>query len=434
MLSVSALLRRFTVFRISVLIFLISFCIRTGLVVYRGEYREIYRRDESTVALAVLRGEGYANPYMIPTGPTAHYPPGHPAILIAIYSVFGTGITAEIAKHIWTCSVVSLQYALLPTAAIALQLPAAAGIVAGLAGAFLPLKYATETSGEWDTPEAAVLLILLIMMSGRRRSVARAFVYGALWGIAFHFAPQFLPLTIAIIALELIRKANPIRHVAVTIAAAALVLLPWTVRNYRTMGGMFFVRDNFGLELALSNRPNAGLTVMDNFPEEERSVHPGTSRRECARILRMGEVAYQRLRLQEAKAWIADSPGEFTTLTVRRISWFWFNKTDVLFKDLFYWLLTLTSWSGLYLLHRRWKTEIAVRPDPLRVLSTPLLILTIWVVYPLVYYIIQGSTRYRYPIDWTFLLTTGYLAYVLSLRLAGPRRVQRYALATTCLR
>ncbi len=235
-------------------------------MVYRGEYREIYRRDESTVALAVLRGEGYANPYMIPTGPTAHYPPGHPAILIAIYSVFGSGITAEIAKHIWTCSVVSLQYALLPTAAIALQLPAAAGIVAGLAGAFLPLKYATETSGEWDTPEAAVLLILLIMMSGRRRSVARAFGYGALWGVAFHFAPQFLPLTIAIIALELIRKANPIRHVAVTIAAAALVLLPWTIRNYRTMGGLFFVRDNFGLELALSNRPNAGLTVMDNFP------------------------------------------------------------------------------------------------------------------------------------------------------------------------
>lgn len=434
MLSFSGLSRRVTVFRVSALIFLISFCIRIGLVVYKGEYHEIYRRDESTVALAVLRGEGYANPYMVPTGPTAHYPPGHPAILIAIYKLFGTGITAEIVKHVWTCSVVSVLYALLPAAALALQLPAVAGIAAGLLGALLPLKYATETSGEWDTPEAAVLLVLLIMMSGRRRSVARAFGYGALWGIAFQFAPQLLPLAMAIIALELIRKANPVRHVAVTIAAAALVLLPWTIRNYRTMGSLFFVRDNFGLELALSNRPNAGLTVMDNFPEEERSVHPGTSRRECARILSMGEVAYHHLRLQEAKAWIAANPGEFARLTLRRISWFWFNKTDVLLKDLFYWILTLTSWCGLYLLHRRWRTESAARPDPLRVLSTPLLILTIWVVYPLVYYIIQGSTRYRYPIDWTFLLTTGYCAYLVAIRLARSRRLQRYALATTCLR
>ncbi len=40
------------------------------------------------------------------------------------------------------------------------------------------------------------------------------------------------------------------------------------------------------------------------------------------------------------------------------------------------------------------------RSQPLRAKIVAL----IWVVYPLVFYIVQFDRRYRHPIEWTFLL------------------------------
>lgn len=53
---------------------------------------------------------------MAPTGATAHYAPGHPFILAGIYRVFGQGLEGEFAKHVWSCGVTSVQYALLALA------------------------------------------------------------------------------------------------------------------------------------------------------------------------------------------------------------------------------------------------------------------------------------------------------------------------------
>jgi len=36
------------------------------------------------------------------------------------------------------------------------------------------------------------------------------------------------------------------------------------------------------------------------------------------------------------------------------------------------------------------------------------IILPIWLTFPLIYYLIESVDRYRYPIDWTFLLTAAY--------------------------
>jgi hypothetical protein len=38
--------------------------------------------------------------------------------------------------------------------------------------------------------------------------------------------------------------------------------------------------------------------------------------------------------------------------------------------------------------------------------QTALLFTTTWLTYPIPYYFFQASTRYRYPIDWIFLLLT----------------------------
>jgi hypothetical protein len=71
-----------------------------------------------------------------------------------------------------------LRSALLPSAAVLLRMPLASGVAAGVAGALLPLKYETETGGEWEAPEAAVLslvlLVLTISCAGSARSPCRS--------------------------------------------------------------------------------------------------------------------------------------------------------------------------------------------------------------------------------------------------------------------
>jgi len=37
-----------------------------------------------------------------------------------------------------------------------------------------------------------------------------------------------------------------------------VVILPWTVRNRLQFGGWFFIRSNFGIELAQANHDGAG--------------------------------------------------------------------------------------------------------------------------------------------------------------------------------
>ena len=392
----------------SVAIFLLSFAVRLSLVMIRGDHLKFNRGDESTVALALVRGQGYANPFMVPTGATAHYAPGHPFILAGIYRVFGQGLEGEFAKHVWSCGVTSVQYALLPSAAILLRMPLASGVAAGVVGALLPLKYETETGGEWEAPEAAVLsLVLLVLTISCAGSARMAMWLGFLWGVMFHFAPQFLPVMLGTLAVQVvILRVCSIRHAAAWLAVCGLTVLPWSIRNYRELHGLFFIRDSLGLELMISNRPDAGLTVMDNFPEESRSVHPGTSRRECQRILDLGgEVPYNREKLAQARAWIIANPAKFLDLTWRRFTWFWFNRTGILWKDGIYSLLVLGGFWGVFRLLRVNR-------------RAGLIFVATWVLYPLIYYFIQCSTRYRYPIDWTFLLLASYA--VVSRALGGP--------------
>ena len=57
---------------------------------------------------------------------------------------------------------------MLPFAAVSLGLPMGAGLLAGLSGALLPLKFRTETSGAWEAPWTAVMLIILTVRAARR--------------------------------------------------------------------------------------------------------------------------------------------------------------------------------------------------------------------------------------------------------------------------
>lgn len=389
-------------FQLSALIFILAFGIRLGLVVYRQDYQEYTRTDMSTVALAVLRGDGYSNAFPPVPLPTAVYPPGHPTVLMGIYSVFGQGHRGEFAKHVWACAASALQYALLPWVALQLGLPVLAGLLAGAVGAVTPLKYVTETSGEWDGPDTAILAILVtVLMASGKWTASRAAAVGAFCGFVVLFAPQLFTAMCALMLVRLfLTRTASFPQAFVWAGAFVLMITPWTIRNYRLFDSLFFIRSNFGLELAISNRDNAGIDVMTNFPPEPLAVHPQMSRREAARMRQLGETAYFREKKQQGQQWILAHPAKFAELTAKRFTYFWFHRTGALAKDAFHWIVTAAGIAGLALLWRRNR-------------ETAYLFATIWLTFPVLYYIMQASTRYRYPIDWTYLLLAGYAAVVV---------------------
>jgi multisubunit Na+/H+ antiporter MnhC subunit len=106
----------------------------------------------------------------------------------------------------------------------------------------------------------------------------------------------------------------------------------------------------------------------------------------------VGEVAYDKSQSQEAMQWIRSNPDAFAHLVGLRIFHFWFPMGRNLMHTALEWSLTVLAMIGLYLLYFRHR-------------AAALLILAMWLLYPPVYYIVLWSSRYRYPLNWTLILT-----------------------------
>ena len=84
-----------------VLIFLLGFSIRLFFLTQASE-RAILPHDrweDTAIATSLVERGEFADPYMIPTGPTAHLPPLVPGILALFWSLFGMGLASGYASR-----------------------------------------------------------------------------------------------------------------------------------------------------------------------------------------------------------------------------------------------------------------------------------------------------------------------------------------------
>jgi hypothetical protein len=174
------------------------------------------------------------------------------------------------------------------------------------------------------------------------------------------------------------------------IAAAILVIAPWGVRNYVQLGSPILTRSNFGLEFYLANNDRASPLMMENGSLYD-CCHPLQNADQARQVQRIGEVEYNRRLMQKAVEWVREHPVRFVQLTALRIWYMWVPKAPEELRTLAFRLLSLLSLSGIILI---WRTH---RKAAL-LLSVPL------IVYPLPYYLMQIHFRYRYPMNFIFLL------------------------------
>jgi hypothetical protein len=335
------------------------------------------------------------NPYAIPTGPTAHVAPVYPLILASFYDITRTKQGMIFAAGMLGAIAVALECALLPWFARTLNMPVRAAYLAGAVLA-VPVFTWVEIGGSWETPLVALSLLALVgwtargIISGDIEWKQGALI-GAGWGAGMLLAPNLATVFAVLLLVALVtQRRQPMRWLGYAVAAslaAALVLLPYSIRNWKVLGGFAFVRDNFGLEFAVSNGPKSHATIRDNLGPDGPLVknHPFLSVEEAARVKELGELAYNRARLQEGKAWVAAHPAVFAKLTAQRLWLFWVSASTRLHQSALGLVCGLLALVGLVQLYRRDRLSAGIMAAALVGFSIP-------------YLFVQQDARYSYPL------------------------------------
>ena len=388
-------------------VFVLALVLRLPLLALRPP--TVY--TENIKAGFTLAQRGYlGDPFAIPTGPTAHLSPAYPALVAAIRSLTPSDAACLHTLSVILALITSCNIAALLPIARALQLPAAAGTIAALLW-LIPFFGWIELSAEHETPLTVAALLALVTLLIRtlekaRPSVARGAGLGLAAGAAAYVTPTVLPVSVLVTLVGACRlrwKApGLIAALAAAAVAFALVILPYTLRNHHTFGQWFFMRDNFGLELAMSNGPNARATEAENGAAGGTlRAHPFNSRITAAAVRELGEVEYNHQLQRSAFAWIKANPGRFLGLVAERVGYMVLPQSPRWYQRVLAGTISLMAIAGGVLLWRsRYKFGIQCLAAAV-------------VGYLLVYLLVEHDIRYMYPALVLESLIAGSFAAVL---------------------
>lgn len=352
-------------------------------------------RELGAITISLTKTGQFANPYMIPTGPTAHLPPIIPYIISLIYRWFGLTYQAGYVSRLFVIANGSLLYAMLPWLSDKLGTTRYAGFMGGIAGVLL-IEW--HGHGEYLTGIVMGLLLVAFLRRWTKNSISwpGSFLLGLAIGAAFHLQPALLPVMLGCMAFELWWSRSHRRWAFLSVLALGVVIacIPWGWRNYTTFNALFFVRSNLGLELRLGNHEGAAA-MMDVLVAQEEPRHPKAHFAEARKLREVGEIAYMRQAGYEALEWIRTNPGDFLWLTLQRFANLWAGPLHRPKAAAGVFALTILAFWGA------WRTfpglTIPQRASFLIPLAT----------YPIIYYMVAYMPRYRVPIDWILFILAG---------------------------
>ena len=231
----------------------------------------------------------------------------------------------------------------------------------------------------------AVLLLLATLLVMQRGKIISGFCMGA----------SILANPISMLPLAVLAIRRGAAWFAVAGGLALLVCSPWIVRNWMVLGAPYFVRDNFGLELFLSNQDQSSPEMINNGAMLQ---HPSYNPGEAGQVAKIGEGPYNRAKLALAMYWIFGHPGHFLWLCVQRVFWYWFPSPAEGWPAYIYRLVNVLAIVGIWLARRTWGALHLVLAA---------------VCYSLPYVLIQSDLRYSFPMLWVPALLAGFALHEL---------------------
>jgi hypothetical protein len=384
-------------------------------------YHNIVHSEMEAIALNVA-GHGRYDLYGVPT---AYCTPVFPLYLAGLFSVLGTGSLAQFVKVTLSCVASALRCGLVPLFAIDAGLGRGVAVLAGGLSVLYGAVYSgamiqAEISGGLDAPFVALALLIVVwailrMWRGGAWQTHTPWWFFAFCGFCALLNPSLLPamggfLVAGAIACPAGARRRYLRQTALAALGILAFLLPWAIRNYRSVGAPIMTRSNFGIEFWVSN---GGADRTYDHPYNYETYHPTRSPFEAAKVAELGEVEYSRMRLQEGIDWVRAHPGGFLRLTAQRFAAWWFPPLPVILLPPRI-VLTLLAFAGLWLMFR-------LQP------IVAWLFLVTWITFPDVYYIVHQTIRYRYPMDWQLLLAASVALFAAYRAVTARLRARRAA-------
>ena len=390
------------------LLFLAALAVRAAFVAFaapRGE--DLIFPDAAiydSIARNWLAGKGFRED----SGRQASRAPGYPVFLAACHSIGlqrpqGISLVQAIAD-----SAMCVLLALLGRRLCGDW----AGIVAGCIAAIYPFFiYFTgfllaETL--FTLGLVALMLFLFECADALEKSASRALlvsvIAGVLLGLLVLLRSSLLLFPLFLLPIWLARRGHRLGAMAAwgtMIAAMALVMLPWIVRNYGIFGRFIPTTLQVGESLYEANSPCAdGGPMMDRIDwVKERGGRP------------MGEYENNQFFKNAALRYIREHPGRFCALAVEKFARFWNPLPNYgPYRRPLGIAVSICAWAPIILL------ACAGILKRKREIAPPLLLLSPVAYFTLLHMVFVGSVRYRTPI----------MPFVILLAASGAESVRAW--------
>jgi len=345
----------------------------------------------------LARGHGFIHPYVWELHhravASAVHPPLFPLVL-AVASVFGG--TSFLAHKLLACAIGAATVALAGLLGREVAGPRA-GVVAAVLAAVYPNLWAVDGILMPETLYALVigLVLLAAYRFGRRPTLATAGAVGAAVGLAVLTRGEAIFLVV-LLALPL-AALRGWRWLPAMVAATALVLTPWTVRNLVRFDKPVLVSNNSGEVLAVANCPGAYHGPLLGFWDLRclATAHPRGDESDRAAFWRGRGLTYARHHAGRLPVVIGARLGRmwelYRPLQNTHLDSIEGRRLDVARAGLAsFYLLAAFAVGGVVVLRRR------------RVLLVPLLSMPALAAATAVY--AYGATRFRMPAEVTIVV------------------------------
>ena len=322
--------------------------------------------EAGAIARWIATTHSFSSPFHDAYGPTAWLAPIFPLVIAGTFLVFGVQSSASAIAMLGVNSAFSAA-----TGIVVYQIGKEvynerAGWFAGWIWTFSP-TIAILPYIQWDTSLSALALGMAVWLTLRlasRKSEGWAGC-GASWGVAALVNPA-LVAPLPILAWMLSDRGRRWKQVALLLTVSAVVIVPWTARNYFVFRELLPIRSNGLAEVYFGN---CGFELHPLGPSMEYQ--------------HLGEAAFTKDLNRRAVEYVRMHPREFLDNSIHRALLFWIYPVSL-------WPLSVgievAALAGLILVFRKSKT-------------LAFLLLAVLGMYPLIFYASQVVTRYRHPIE-----------------------------------
>lgn len=326
-------------------------------------------------------------------GTRAYWPPGYPFFLVPWLLVFSPALAVLLSQ-------------------LSLYLAGAAGcfklartLAGDRAGRFAALLFTLWPNlvAITGTPEKEALILALlpwICVGVLKRSVLAMALAGAAMGFAILVQPSLQLLLVGfLILIPLMYGWRGLYGAIVLVICAAVVISPWTLRNYHLFGELVLVSTNGGDNLYRANNPLAdgGYTDKGEFD-----------------FSGFGEVEHDRVAKRQAIQWAAEHPVDFLELVLEKQLRFMGDDAAGVYNTLkrgggsdsaaIYAIVKFGSnawWMAIWLLIARFACTGAHERVPYRI------VIWCWLYLFALHSVFESSGKYHIPMLWVLCVWLG---------------------------